>query len=279
MNGNERVLNILKAIVRNKRVANAYLFTGGTPAEREDLARTFAKMLVTSEADILVPEQEKPNLLSVSDVRREICDTASIKPYGDGKKVYLVPNAAEMNIQAENALLKTLEEPPAYVVILLLAPNEEAFLPTILSRCVKLALPESRNAVPETEEAQAAREGVLSLLAKTGDIRTEDVTALVTDLGKNRALSGVILDAIRSWFRDVLAVRAGGGLSLLENRAFAAAIKEAAGALTPEKVKKILEEADLAARRTEANVSYELNYEALFFDIARLYKEAPSREA
>ena len=98
MDAKERLLNDLKGIVTGKRVANAYLLTGGTAEDRMELGEAFARMLVTTEADIIRPEIEKKDqktlLFSVGDVRRGITDTVYVRPYGDGKKVYLLDKAA-----------------------------------------------------------------------------------------------------------------------------------------------------------------------------------------
>ena len=69
-----------------------------------------------------------------------IYDTIMIRPYSSYYKIYIVDEAEKMTVQAQNALLKTMEEPPAYAVIILITTNQEAFLPTILSRCVQLKL-------------------------------------------------------------------------------------------------------------------------------------------
>ena len=63
-----------------------------------------------------------------------------VKPYNGKYKIYIVPDADMMTVQAQNALLKTIEEPPAYAVILLLTENANSLLPTICSRCVMLKL-------------------------------------------------------------------------------------------------------------------------------------------
>src|SRR5699024_725727 len=76
--------------------------------------------------------------LGVDDVREQILENVSLKQYRYRYKIYIVEQADTMTVQAQNALLKTLEEPPAYAVFLLLAENQTAFLPTILSRTVTL---------------------------------------------------------------------------------------------------------------------------------------------
>lgn len=90
--------------------------------------------------DIIHLMHEKPNSISVDDVRTQIVNDVLIKPYSGKYKIYIVPDAEKMTAAAQNALLKTIEEPPAYAVILLLANNASALLPTILSRCVMLSL-------------------------------------------------------------------------------------------------------------------------------------------
>ncbi len=67
-------------------------------------------------------------------------DDIMIRPYSSKYKIYIVPDADMMSVQAQNALLKTIEEPPEYAVIMLLTENAETLLPTIRSRCVMLKL-------------------------------------------------------------------------------------------------------------------------------------------
>ena len=90
--------------------------------------------------DIIRVTHEKPNSISVDDIRTQVNNTVDIKPYQGPYKIYIVPEADLMTTQAQNALLKTLEEPPEYAVIFLLTENAEKLLPTITSRCVMLKL-------------------------------------------------------------------------------------------------------------------------------------------
>ena len=142
-------------------VSHAYILSGEEGMGKRTLAEAFALSLMCQDRhggepcgqchackqvlsgnhpDVIYVTHEKPASIGVDDVRRQINDTVSIKPYSGGYKLYIVDEAQKMTVQAQNALLKTIEEPPAYVVILLLTSNEEIFLPTILSRCVKLSL-------------------------------------------------------------------------------------------------------------------------------------------
>ena len=90
--------------------------------------------------DLIYVTHEKPASIGVDDIREQINDTIQIRPYSSYYKIYIVDEAEKMTVQAQNALLKTIEEPPSYAVIILITTNQEAFLPTILSRCVQLKL-------------------------------------------------------------------------------------------------------------------------------------------
>ena len=79
-------------------------------------------------------------MISVDDIREQVNNDIIIKPYSSRYKIYIIPEAELMNPQAQNALLKTIEEPPEYAVIMLLTNNLDKMLPTILSRCITLNL-------------------------------------------------------------------------------------------------------------------------------------------
>ena len=84
-------------------------------------------------------EADKQTALGIDDIREMRADVM-IRPYSGDYKVYILPDAGSMTQQAQNALLKTLEEPPSYAVIFLLAEKVTSFLTTVLSRCVLLRM-------------------------------------------------------------------------------------------------------------------------------------------
>ena len=92
-----------------------------------------------SNPDLITLEREKENSIGVGDIRKMRADV-QILPYSASHKIYIIPDAEKMTPAAQNALLKTLEEPPSYAVLLLLADGTAGFLPTILSRCITLPL-------------------------------------------------------------------------------------------------------------------------------------------
>ena len=158
--GHEQIVTHLKSAMKLGKVSHAYILSGEKGCGKKLLADVFAETLQCEKGgtepcgschscvqaqsgnhpDIIHLMHEKPNSISVDDVRTQIVNDVLIKPYSGKYKIYIVPDAEKMTAAAQNALLKTIEEPPAYAVILLLANNASALLPTILSRCVMLSL-------------------------------------------------------------------------------------------------------------------------------------------
>ncbi len=158
--GHETIIEYFRNAISMDKVSHAYILNGEDKSGKLMLAEAFAAALQCEEKgmepcgncrsckqaagrnqpDILYVSHEKPNTISVDDVRKQINDDIALKPYSSKFKIYIVDEAEKMNVQAQNALLKTMEEPPSYAVILLLTVNADSFLPTILSRCVRLDL-------------------------------------------------------------------------------------------------------------------------------------------
>ena len=158
--GHEQIINHLQSAIRMNKISHAYILDGEEGAGKNLLASAFAQTLQCekrqdepcgqcrscrqteseNQPDIIRVFHEKPNSIGVEDIREQLCNDIQIRPYSSPYKIYLVDEAEKMTVQAQNALLKTIEEPPAYGIILLLTTNSEAFLPTILSRCVTLKL-------------------------------------------------------------------------------------------------------------------------------------------
>ena len=161
--GHEQVKEALMRAAAERRPGHAYILEGDTGSGRRMLAKAFAMSLVCenfgggrpmepcgvckgcrqcltdNHPDIQVVTHEKASI-GVDDIRVQLVNDMQVRPYEAPYKVYLVPEAEKMTVQAQNALLKTLEEPPEYGVILLMTTNADLFLPTIRSRCTHLAV-------------------------------------------------------------------------------------------------------------------------------------------
>ena len=158
--GNDMIKDHFKKAIENNKISHAYILTGEAGTGRKSIANAFSMALLCEKGgkepcmvchsckqvlsgnhpDLIYVKHEKPNSIGVDDIREQINDTIMIRPYSSYYKIYIVDEAEKMTVQAQNALLKTIEEPPSYAVIILITTNQEAFLPTILSRCVQLKL-------------------------------------------------------------------------------------------------------------------------------------------
>ncbi len=146
--GNEAVKNMLEQALESHRVGHAYIIEGKKGTGRMTLAKAFAAQVLKTDnpdnhPDFVVATNQRYDVdkkkdgLSIQAVRSMKSDLY-IKPYMDGKKVYVIPQADLMEAPAQNSLLKVFEEPPEYGMILMLAENANEFLPTILSRATLL---------------------------------------------------------------------------------------------------------------------------------------------
>lgn len=161
--GQTVALTHLKNALKKDQISQAYMLIGEPGMGKKTIAESFAESILCEERkpgeyehcgkcrschqvetgnhpDCIFVTHEKSNLISVDEIREQLVSDVEIKPYQGSKKVYIVPDAEMMNEQAQNALLKTLEEPPEYAVIILLVANADLMLPTLLSRSIKLPL-------------------------------------------------------------------------------------------------------------------------------------------
>ena len=154
--GNQRLKENLTTSLRKGRASHFYLITGPRGSGKRTLSRLLAAALMCEASDrpcqtcgpcrkimnglhpdFITVEDPEHKYIPVDLIRR-VRDEMFIRPNEGSKKIYLLPQA--MRVEAQNALLKILEEPPTYGVFILLAENPEALLPTVRSRCVELKL-------------------------------------------------------------------------------------------------------------------------------------------
>ena len=250
--------------------------------------------------DILWVTHEKPGTISVDDIRTQVGDTVMTKPYQGPYKVYIIDHAELMTQQAQNALLKTLEEPPEYVVFLLLTENAEALLPTINSRCVMLKLRNIRNTlirkylmevlqVPDykadmctafaqgnlgraimlanSEHFNEIREEAVQLLKYIHEMEISEIAQAVSRITTYKLEITDYLDIIMIWYRDVLLYKATKEVDKVIFKEQISYIKEQAKKSSYEGIETILKALDTAKARLRANVNFDLVMELLCLTI------------
>ena len=298
------------------KVSHAYILSGEAGMGKKTLANAFAMTLLCEEEgkepcmhchackqvlsgnhpDLIYVTHEKPTSMGVDDIREQINDTIMVRPYSSQYKIYIVDEAQKMTVQAQNALLKTIEEPPAYAVIMLLTTNPDAFLQTILSRCVQLKLKPLKDSVvkgyledklqvkdvqaeiysafargnlgkaihlAQSEDFKMMYEEILRLLKEIKDMDISQLLDVIRKLKDDNTDIKECLDFMQMWYRDILMYKTTKDLNLLIFKDEFSAVKKAASLSSYEGLERILEAIDKARVRLDANVNMELVMELL----------------
>ena len=164
--GYNGIIDSIKSSILSGRISHAYIFDGQAGMGKTMLAKAMAKTVQceahgadacgrciscrtfesNNNPDIFYVTSTKKSI-GVDDIREQVIKPMETPPYRYRYKVFIIGNADTMTPAAQNALLKTIEEPAAYGLFLLLSENYNAFLPTVISRCVVFRL----KPLPETE--------------------------------------------------------------------------------------------------------------------------------
>ena len=188
--GNERLKENLTGSIGRGRVSHFYLLCGPVGSGKHTLAQLMAAAILCKESDKpclrcnscrKVMANTHPDFITVDDPEkktvpveliREARADIYVQPNEADRKIYLFPRGQDMGIPGQNALLKVLEEPPAYGVFILLTDNPEKLLPTVRSRCTELkllALPKQLlRSQLEKEFPNASAEDVAGAIARSG---------------------------------------------------------------------------------------------------------------
>jgi DNA polymerase-3 subunit gamma/tau len=133
--GQEQLVSLLEKTIKDKKVSHAYLFCGGRGTGKTTVARIFARDIGCNDEDII--EIDAASNRGIDEIR-ELRDAVRTAPFSSPYKVYIVDEAHMLTKEAANALLKTLEEPPAHVIFILATTDPEKLPATIVSRCQKI---------------------------------------------------------------------------------------------------------------------------------------------
>lgn len=318
--GHEEVLRHLQNAAAMDKVSHSYIFAGEKGSGKKLLAKLFAmtlqcekhgkepclqcpscqKAMNRNHPDIIYVTHEKPNTISIDDIREQLIGDVAIKPYNGPHKIYIVDEAEKMTVQAQNALLKTIEEPPAYAVILLLVNNGATLLPTIASRCVTLNFKPVRDEVikkylmeelhvPDyqaevsvafaqgnvgkakqiatAEDFSEMMDAAFRILKKGKDMEVYEMVDAIKELSEQKHTVYEYLDLFLVWFRDVLMFKATHEIDGLVFRQEYNDIKNRADISSYEGLEKIIHAIETAKIRLQANVNFELTMELLFLTI------------
>lgn len=318
--GQEQIKEHLQNAISMGKISHAYIINGERFSGKEYIAQVFAmalqcekdgvepcqechackQALSGNQPDIIRVTHEKPGAISVDDIRTQINGDIAIKPYSSPYKIYIINDAEKMTVQAQNALLKTLEEPPAYAVIILLTSNVNSLLQTILSRCVILHMKPvsdelvknflmTQMQVPDykaevcaafargnigkakhlaaSEDFEQIEEEALSLLKYIHEMDVTEMAAAIKKISDYKLDIGDYLDILAIWYRDALLFKATKDANHLIFREEFQNIKRVAARTSYEGIESVIKALSRAKARLEANVNFELTMELLFLEM------------
>lgn len=320
--GNNQIKEHMKRAVKTGKVSHAYIIDGPLSSGKLMLAKAFAQMLQCenpmengpchnchscrqiqngNSPDVIFVEHEKTAIIGVEDVRSQINTDIIIRPYDSKYKIYIIDEAEKMNVQAQNAILKTIEEPPEYAIIMLLTTNGMGFLPTILSRCVRLEMkPVDRDVIVDyllknrlcdadyrakevaafsmgavgrainlasSEEFNQLKDSAVDTMKHIYELDMAQISAKIKEIMDYEERLDEYLDIMMIWYRDILMYKTtmDVGLLVFQNQVYD--IKRRADRSSYNDLKKCLGFIDEARLRLSSNVNKEMTIELMLLNI------------
>ena len=314
--GHEKVIAHLQASLKGKTVSHAYILSGEDGSGKNMVASAFAKSLLCeagygnpcnicrsclqfdsgSHPDLHYITHEKAGSIGVDEIRRQLVNDAAFRPYSSRYKVYIVDEAEKLTEAAQNALLKTIEEPPAYVVILLLTNNLSALLPTVQSRCLKLDLREvaqdrirtyltqhyqlpdykarviaaysqgnigRAKEMASSDEFEQMNDFVLGLMKRLDEMEVYEIVMAIRDMAKYRDNAIRLIDLMEVWYHDVLILKATNDLNQIVYSDEYRVLNRKAVSSSYTGLQEIIDALEKAKVRIRANVNFEITMELL----------------
>ncbi len=315
--GQEQITGHLQNAIRMGKVSHAYIIQGEAGSGKKLLAETFATTLQCEEGgiepcghcqsckqavsgnhpDIRRVTHEKASI-SVDDIRLQLNNDILVKPYSRPYKVYIIDEAEKMTEQAQNAMLKTIEEPPEYAVIILLTVNAKLLLPTILSRCILLnvrpvargqitklltehhgiasfmaevaadfadGVPGKAIAYAQSGEFVELKDEVIKVLRRLNSMPAEELYKKVKEWAGRKTELPDILSLMNLWYRDVLVMKSTNGAGRPIFREEERELTNQAGYMSYARIDECIEAIETTRQRMSANVNLEVSLEMLLY--------------
>lgn len=336
--GHDRIKKHLVQGIYAGKVSHAYIISGEDDAGKNMIARAYANLLQceqigklepTKEGKIMTEEEYQryqtpcgvcrsclqassgnhPDIINVThekasigvdDIRIQVNNDIQIKPYSSQYKIYIIDEAEKLTEQAQNALLKTIEEPPSYGIILLLTNNLNSLLQTILSRCVTLKLQAvgkelikkhlmDKHQIPDyladlsqsfsggnvgkavkyatSEEFTEKKNVILHIVKFIDKLKIYEMMDEIKKMTEHKGDMVDYFDLLTLWFRDVLLYKASSEVTLLTYKNEWNIIKEHSIKYSYDKIQRIMDGIEKAKLRLKANVNSDITLELMLLTI------------
>lgn len=320
--GNDLLKKQFSDAIKHERVSHAYILSGEKGIGKKITAEAFAlnllcdnrdedgnacfrcpsckKIMENNHPDVIRVTHEKPSIITVDEIREQLIDTIDIRPYYGKYKIYIVNDADLMNQQAQNALLKSLEEPPEYVVIMLLCQDEKNLLDTIYSRAFKIKLKPCTDSqirkylddnFPQDEDRKdisvAFSRGnlgraiylmtsdeflvwyhkIIKICKSVKNMDTLEIQQQIRELISECSDIYEALDLIQLWYRDLMMYKVTKDMNGLVFSNERKALMDLASLSSYEGIEEIMDAIETCRIRLKANVNTELALELLLLNM------------
>jgi len=317
--GQREVVDSLNNLLRNDRVGHAYIFCGLRGIGKRTVAQALAGMLLCEERGAagacgkclscrMFENGSNPDFITIDpegdsigiDNIRDLQSDIYIKPMYSSRKVYLVIDADRMTPQAQNCLLKTLEEPPGYAVFILTVSNYEAMLETIHSRTTRYNFRKNTNSevmeyigsrfgnslkgidfivsyadgiigtahrLAESDRFISLREKTIEIILRLMKSGTEDVFEIYAFFDENKDEIDAILDIMLLFFRDLLVAGRTGIQNILINSDKKDIIIDNASRYDSTGIIRVIDVIGKARREIKHNANFQLVVEVMLMKV------------
>ena len=292
--------------IKSNMVSHAYMFEGPNGIGKNTMARELAAILLEMENLFNSPDyiEIKPdgNSIKIAQIRKLQSDIL-VKPY-KSYKIYVIDEAQKMTVEAQNALLKTLEEPPKYAIIILITDNKESLLDTIKSRCeiikftpipmqevasyltvngidskrASLLANFSRGSMKkaielsESEEFHLMREEVQKYVETFLNGNLIEIMDIQSSIEKYKDQITNILDLLINYFRDIMMVKENVDNSMIINLDRLIFVKNMSNKTTYSQLSKIIDIIEETKNKLRSNCNFNISIQVMTLNIYEVIK-------
>lgn len=292
--------------IKKNKLNNAYMFEGIDGIGKKKFADELSKLLLdyvnlenSPDYVLIKPDGNSIKIAQIRSLQSDIV----IRPHKD-YKIYIINNAEKMTVEAQNALLKTLEEPPNYAIIILVTNNKESLLETIKSRCdiikfspipmqdlknylINTGIEEERaqllatfsrgsieNALnlSQSTEFSVMREDIQQYIQVMLDKNIVEILNIPNNMEKYRGKIISLLDIMINYFRDIILLKESVNKNMLINVDKLVFIQNMSGKISYSQLSKIIDIIEDAKSKIKSNCNFNISIQVMSLNIYEVIK-------
>ncbi|SHK09887.1 DNA polymerase III subunit [Tepidibacter formicigenes] len=293
--------------IKKDRISHAYLFEGPSGVGKKTFAMEFSKILLDTnnlenspDFKLLEPQGSSFKINQIRNMHSDII----VRPYKN-KKIYILDDSDKMTVQAQNALLKTLEEPPEYAVLILIAKNSATILDTIKSRCeiikfsplpligienylinyknidkdkakvlssFSMGILSNALELLNSEEFNKKREEIENYINIMISKNVVDILNINSSLENNKEDINNILDILTTYFRDILLIKENVNENIIINIDKINFLQDLSKKLTYSQISSIIDIIEETKKKLMSNCNFNLAIGVMVLNIHEVIK-------